>query len=672
LTGTGQEPLSSLSAAVLNFGSQPAGTISNQQTVTLTNSGNLALYISEVNITGPDVAQFRFNGNNTCTVPPIVQPGGTCIMNLQFAPQTMGNFNATVVFTDNAGNVNTAMQSVQLTGAGSAPAPTANVAPSAVNFGSQSVGSTSGPQTVSLNNTGSLPLQVSSISMSGPNSAEFKITSGTTCPVSGGSVGIAGLCGLNVAFAPASTCSKAALISFIDNASNSPQNVTLSGTGINSPSLTISSSSVAFQAQTLNVASGASTVTLSNADSMAIQISSIAIVGSNAADFSQNNNCPPILNPAPTSGPQSSCQIVVTFRPTAGGARTASLSITDNAAGSPQLITLSGTGLVPAATLSASTLSFASQLAGTSSAPTVLTLTNSASGSQAGGLVVSGTPVSGTNAAEFTATPNCGTILAAGNSCGISVVFQPQVGQAGAAVATLSINDNAPNSPQTVALSGSASDFSLGASTSGSLSAVVNSGATAQYSLQVNSLNGFAGTVALSCAGAPPEATCSVSPSSLTAPGTGATPFTVSVATQQSTSQSPASNFGPQWRSGGTDAKPLWWAAPSAEPGWRRIQPPSVGLTYLAVITFLASLLCGATFARRRTWKRLALAAVYAVLVFAAVAMTSCGGSSGSQQTSSQADTPLGTYTLTVTGTYTPVGATTNVTRTVQLTLAVQ
>jgi len=87
---------------------------------------------------------------------------------------------------------------------------------------------------------------------------------------------------------------------------------------------------------------------------------------------------------------------------------------------------------------------------------------------------------------------------------------------------------------------------------------------------------------------------------------------------------------------------------------------------------FLASLLCGSAFTRRRTWKRLAIASVYAFVVFTAVAMTSCSGPSGSQQVSSEATTPPGTYTLTVTGTYTPTGASTSVTRTLQLTLAVQ
>jgi Abnormal spindle-like microcephaly-assoc'd, ASPM-SPD-2-Hydin len=652
LTGTGQEPLSSLSAAVVNFGSQPAGTVSSQQTITLTNGGNLALAISEVNVTGPDVAQFRFSGNNTCVNPPIVQPGGNCIMNIQFAPETMGTFNASIVLTDNSGNVNTATQAVQLTGIGSAPAPTANVAPSALNFGSLSVGSASGPQSVALNNTGSLPLQVSAISMSGPNSAEFKITSGTTCPISGGSVGIAGLCGINVLFAPASTGSKAASISFVDNASNSPQNVSLSGTGINLPSLTISSNSIGFQPQTLNVAS-TSPITLSNAGAMAIQISSIALNGPNAGNFSQNNNCPPTLNPEPTGGPPSTCKIAITFQPTAGGALTASLAITDNAAGSPQVVTLSGTGLVPAATLSASTLSFAPQLAGTSSAPAVLTLTNSASGPQAGGLVVSGTSVSGTNAAEFLATPNCGTMVAAGNSCGISVVFKPQAGQAGAAVATLSIKDNALNSPQTIALTGSATDFSLAASTSGSLSAVVNAGVTAQYSLQVNPLDGFAGNVAVACTGAPVEATCSVTPSPVVVSGTSPAPFSVSVVTQAATAYAP--NIAKRW--------PLSrWPA----------SVPSEVLLCLEAIVLVSVALCIGRFGKRRRWARLAAASVYVAVLLAAAALTSCGSSSGSGQAAAQLGTPTGTYMLTVTGTFTPAGAATGVSRKLQLTLAVQ
>ena len=320
-----------------------------------------------------------------------------------------------------------------------------------------------------------------------------------------------------------------------------------------------------------------------------------------------------------------------------------------SAAGSPQTVTLSGTGLVPAVTLSPGSLSFAQQLAGTSSAAASSTLVNAGNG----GLVISSLGLSGPNATEFSASQNCGAMLAPGASCSVSVVFQPQPGQAGAAAATLSINDNALDSPETIALSGSVDDFSLTASTSGNVTAAVSAGATANYGLQINSLNGFSGNVVMSCSGAPPQASCSVSPSPVAVSGTGAAPFSVSVSTQQAVAAVPGAPAATRW---------IHW-------------PPAVALgesISLEIVVFVLAVLCAAAFRRRRAWARFAVASVYIFVLLAAVALTSCGSVSSGTQTTFQPGTPPGTYTLTVTGIFTPGGATQGVSRTVQLTLAVQ
>lgn len=471
LVGVGVEPLASLSTTALNFGNQPAQTVSNSQTLIITNGGNLQLAISLVNITGPDVAQFRFTDSNTCVNPPIVQPGASCIMNVAFAPQTQGNFSASLLLVDNSGNNISSTQTVVLTGTGTPPAPAAHVSPTALNFGSQSTGTTSGPQTVSLTNTGNLALLVSSVALSGTNSSEFKIASATNCPMTGGSVNAGANCAVNIAFAPASTGPKSASLTFVDNVAGSPQIVALTGTATSSPAVTITPPNIGFQGQTLKMPSQGSIVTVTNSGTAIVQLSSISVTGPNSSDFIQTNNCP---SPG-TLNPSAACQVSVVFQPQSGGARTASLSFTDSATGSPQAVTLSGTGLVPAVSLSAAAVNFATQLAGTTSAAATVTITNSGNG----GLVISSLGLGGANPTEFSATQNCGDMLAAGASCGVSVVFQPQPGQAGSAAATLSINDNALDSPEAIAITGSVDDFSLGASTSGSLSAVVTGGNTA-------------------------------------------------------------------------------------------------------------------------------------------------------------------------------------------------
>src|SRR5208282_1083821 len=292
----------------------------------------------------------------------------------------------------------------------------------------------------------------------------------TNCPVNGGTLAANAQCSVSVIFAPASTGTKSAVLSFSDNAGGSPQTVALSGTGTIA-SMSVSPASINFSPQTLQVPTAAQSVKITNAGGTAIQISAITVGGANPADFPQTNNCPGTLNPS------ASCQVNTVFQPTSGGTRAATLSISDDAAGSPQAVTLSGMGLVPSAALSVASLSFNSQLVGTTSAAEKVGVTNTGNG----GLVISGLTFSGPNATEFAATHNCGKMLAPNSSCNVSVTFVPTA--AGAGTATLNINDNAPDSPQSVTVTGAATDFSLAAQTGEPLSAVVTAGTTATYNL---------------------------------------------------------------------------------------------------------------------------------------------------------------------------------------------
>src|SRR5207244_12157039 len=96
-----------------------------------------------------------------------------------------------------------------------------------------------------------------------------------------------------------------------------------------------------FCNQAVNTTGAPQTVTLTTSGSAALTISSISITGTNSGDFAQTNNCP--LSPS-TLAASTSCTINVTFTPTATGARSGTLSVADNAAGSPQTASLSGTG----------------------------------------------------------------------------------------------------------------------------------------------------------------------------------------------------------------------------------------------------------------------------------------------------------------------------------------
>lgn len=89
--------------------------------------------------------------------------------------------------------------------------------------------------------------------------------------------------------------------------------------------------------QAIGTTSPAQIVTLTNSGNATMSISSISMTGADAGDFGESNNCGKSL-PA-----QATCKINVTFMPAGGGGRTASLSISDNASGSPQAVSLAGT-----------------------------------------------------------------------------------------------------------------------------------------------------------------------------------------------------------------------------------------------------------------------------------------------------------------------------------------
>src|SRR5207249_1982468 len=166
----------------------------------------------------------------------------------------------------------------------------------------------------------------------------------------------------------------------------------------------------------------------------------IGISGTNAGDFSRSTNCGTSLAVG------ASCTINVKFAPKASGARHAVLSITDNAAGSPQKVPLSGIGTT--AKLSPTSLSFGTVAIGTTSPAKTVTLTNVGTTT----LTITGIAITGTNAGDFAQTHTCGTSLAAGASCSISVAFKPTA--SGTRTAAVSVSDSAAGSPQTVALSG--------------------------------------------------------------------------------------------------------------------------------------------------------------------------------------------------------------------------
>jgi hypothetical protein len=216
------------------------------------------------------------------------------------------------------------------------PAPAVNLSSATLTFGSQNTGGSSAAQSVTLTNIGTATLSSISISMAGANPGDFSQTN--TC---GSSVAAGANCTINVTFTPTIAGSRSASLSIADNANGSPQTVGLTGTGVAAPIVGLSSATLTFGQQVMNTMGAAQTETISNTGLATLIFSAFSITGPDSADFGFTTNiCGNIA-------PQANCGVGVRFIPLATGPRSASLSLVDNASGSPQTVDLTGTGVLP-------------------------------------------------------------------------------------------------------------------------------------------------------------------------------------------------------------------------------------------------------------------------------------------------------------------------------------
>jgi hypothetical protein len=526
LTGTGVAPVVSFGGTTtLTYSGQPVGTTSAAQSVTLTNTGNAALAITSIAITGANSGDFA--ETNTCPVSPTtLAAGANCNISVTFDPTAIGARTASLAITDDASG---SPQSISLTGTGTPAAPVVGLSATSLTFSGQLVGTTSAAQSFTLTNTGNAALTITSIAVAGANSGDFAQTN--TCPASPATLAAGSNCAISVTFKPTATGGRSALVTITDNAGSSPQSVSLTGTGT-APIVSLGGgTSLNFGNEPVGSTSAAQTITLSNTGTGPLTITSIAVTGTNSGDFAETNTCPASNSTLATG---ANCTISITFKPTTIGSRTGSVSITDNAAGSPQSVSLTGTGVEPAVTLAPVSLTFTGQLITTTSAAQSVTLTNSGTAA----LTISSIAITGANSGDFAETNTCPAStanLAVGAKCTINVTFTPTA--TGNRAASVTITDNAIGSPQSVSLTGTGTDFSLSAASGANCSAggncttssIISAGQTATYDLQISPVSGFNGTVALTCSGAPSPSTCAVSPASAPPNGSSSYSFTVTV-----------------------------------------------------------------------------------------------------------------------------------------------
>jgi len=497
-----------------------------------------------------------------------------------------------------------------------AAAPLAALTPT-LTFQSTTVGTTSSALSATLSNSGNATLNISSIAIGGINSSDFTVTTGANA--CGTTLAADASCSIYVTFTPASAMSFSATLTVTDNANPTTQSTTLTGTGTPAPApIAALTPSLSFTSTTVGTTSSALFATLSNSGNATLNISSIAIGGTNPSDFTVTtgaNAC------GTTLAADASCSIYVTFTPASAAGFSATLTVTDNATPITQSIMLTGTGTsppAPIASLTPASLTFTA-VSGTTSTAQTATLSNTGNAT----LNISGITIGGANTSDFaitTGTNACGTTLAADASCSIYVTFTPA--SAASFSASLQVADNASGSPQSTTLNGTGTPPPSFTISSNSGAQTIQPGGTATYTITVSAQNGtFSNAVLLSASGLPTGATGTFTPPSVT-PGSASATSTLSIATGTTTASA---------RSG-----PLW---PLAAPA-------------LAVIG-----LCFLPGKQRRRWITLGLLLFASLGAFTALA--ACGGGFALTQ-------PAQSYTITVTGTSGADVQTTTVQLTVQ------
>jgi hypothetical protein len=201
---------------------------------------------------------------------------------------------------------------------------------SSLSFSPQQIDTNATPQSFTLTNLGSTSLSISSIAASASDYTETN-----NC---GSSLSASAACTITITFTPKAVGTRPGSIVITDSDPTSPQTVSLSGTGMPAPTVTLSAYWLGFGNQPLNAQSAPQTVTLTNTGAGTLNIKSIQVSGTDAGDFKASSTC------GMTIAPRGSCKISVTFDPTSSGTRSGQVSITDNTITGLSAITLSGYG----------------------------------------------------------------------------------------------------------------------------------------------------------------------------------------------------------------------------------------------------------------------------------------------------------------------------------------
>lgn len=502
LTGLGVAAANvTLSPTALTFAATTVGQSTGAQTITVSNTGGLATPLSLPVMTG----DFRVSAN-TCAA--TLAAGAACSLSVVFTPTASGTRAGTLSVTDDAGTQTAALS-------GTANMATAVVlTPQSLTFAATVVGQTAAAQIITIANTGTTMTTLTAIAASG----DFHIAA-NTC---GATLATTTSCSVSVSFTPTAAGARGGALTVTGDLGT--QVATLAGTGTSGATDTLAPLALSFAGQQIGTTSVSQQVTLANTGDTALSLVSALI---SSGPFIAVSACGTVV-PAHTT-----CAINISFVPTATGAASGVLTVTDQFRF--QTVALNGSGLAPAGVslTPAAGLTFDAIGVGLTSLAQTMTLTNN------GGvpLTISGIAASG----DFhIATNSCGAVLAAASGCAIQIVFAPTAG--GARSGQLTVLDSTAIGTHVAALTGNGVDFSL--TPTGATSVTVASGSSAVYTLALTAPAGVSGSAAMSCTGAPSHSLCTVTPSPATLGGTTAIQVTIETGRTQASIFPPA--FGPR------------------------------------------------------------------------------------------------------------------------------
>ena len=429
------------------FGDLAVGLTSPAQAFTVTNVGSDPVTLaSDAGIVGGDTSEF-LQGVNTCLSGKVLNPGTSCTTLVAFAPTSNGDKASSLeVASDAPGSPNVA----PLYGKG-VTGPAATISPTPIDFGNVGLGVPSVAQVVTLTNTGTSGLNISSDAfLDGVDAAEFQL-SANSC-LGGAALPPGASCTVTVYVDPTSTGLKSASLVFENDAPGSPQQVPLFANVVNGAAVHLDPSSLDFADQGINTTSAPRVITLTNVGTQDLLLGSDAlIVGPDAGQYVEGvNTC---LGGS-TIVPLGTCSFTVQFSPTTAGPKTAAVQFENNAPGSPQTVPLTGNGTAGLLTLLPSSLvTFGNQGVGTVSATRTVTLKNLGAAPVSLGAVAP--TLSGFDAGEFEMGVNtCTANLVLDPTEGCSMMFRFVPTSIGAKSAAVVLDHDALDAPALLLLSG--------------------------------------------------------------------------------------------------------------------------------------------------------------------------------------------------------------------------